>query len=273
MSIANPAPLICPVCRQPLLREPRRWLCASGHSFDIAREGYVNLLPVQHKHSREPGDRPEMVLARRAFLEAGHYAPLRDAIVAMLAPLSAGCLLDIGCGEGAYTRAFAAVAATVIGLDIAKPAVQLAAKRDKAITWIVGSGAILPVAETSVDVITSLFTPLHVGEMQRVLAPGGSVLIATPDADHLHSLRAGLFDEVRPHEPDKFIAEFAPAFRLAERAAVRVPLTLDGAALRQLLAMTPYVWKARPERRAALEAHEAFETEAAFVVMRFALAR
>lgn len=264
--------IICPLCRQPLDRQPRTWTCASGHSFDVAREGYVNLLPVQHKHSREPGDRPDMVLARRAFLEAGHYAPLRTAIAAMLAPLAAERLLDIGCGEGWYTSAFTAAASEVIGLDIAKPAVQLAAKRHKAITWLVGSGAILPLADASVDVITTLFTPLHIAEMLRVLKPGGSVLIATPAADHLQRVREGLFDEVRAHEPDKFITEFAPAFALAERATVRVPLALDGAALRQLLAMTPYVWKARPERRLSLEANAHFETEAAFVVLRFVVA-
>lgn len=270
-----PVTLICPLCRAPLAREARTWTCANRHAFDVAREGYVNLLPVQHKHSRAPGDRPEMILARREFLEAGHYAPLREAAVEEIAATGARSLLDIGCGEGWYMSAFARAVPEVIGLDIAKPAVQLAARRYRSgsgpadLTWLVGSGALLPLADASVDAIASLFTPLHVAEMARVLAPGGQALIATPAADHLQSLRAGLFDEVRPHEPDKFIAEFAPAFELAGRRTVRVPLSLDNAALKRLLAMTPYVWKARPEKRAALEAHASFETTAAFTLLRF----
>jgi len=262
--------LICPLCRLPLAQAAKVWRCAQGHSFDTAREGYVNLLPVQHKHSREPGDQPEMVVARREFLQAGHYAPLRDAAVAMLAPLAPRAVLDIGCGEGYYTQAFTKIAAEVIGLDIAKPAVQLAAKRFKGPTWLVASGALLPLADSAVDVVASFFTPLHVAEMARVLAPGGQVLLATPAADHLHSVRAGLFDEVRPHEPEKFIATFAPQFQLMAQQTVRVPLVLTQQGLKQLLAMTPYVWKARPEKRSALEAQAGFDTEAAFTLLRFA---
>lgn len=264
--------ILCPLCRLPLDRQPKVWRCASGHDFDVARDGYVNLLPVQHKHSREPGDRPEMITARREFLEAGHYAPLRDAAVACIAALDAkSSLLDIGCGEGYYTRGFASVIPSeVIGLDIAKPAVQMAAKRQRhGVTWLVGSGALLPLADGAVDIVTTLFTPLHVAEIARVLATGGHVLIATPAADHLIGVRAGLFDEVRAHEPDKFIAGFAPAFTLDHRQDVHVPLSLTQASLKQLLTMTPYVWKARPEKRAALEQHTHFETAAAFTLMLF----
>jgi len=261
--------IICPLCRLALDRQPKVWICANRHSFDVAREGYVNLLPVQHKHSREPGDKPEMIVARREFLQAGHYAPLREAAVEMIAALQPSSLLDIGCGEGYYTHALIAPGTDVIGLDIAKPAVQMAAKRFKGVTWLVGSGALLPMADASVDVVMTLFTPLHVSEIARVLVPGGQVLIATPAADHLQSLREGLFDEVRAHEPDKFIAEFAPPFELAARRNVRVPLSLTQSGLKQLLAMTPYVWKARPEKRAALEQQLHFETTAAFTLMRF----
>ena len=95
--------LVCPLCEHPLERGAKTWRCLKGHSFDVAREGYVNLLPVQHKNSREPGDDLQMVTARREFLHAGHYQPLRDAMLEALAPLGARSLLDIGCGEGYYT--------------------------------------------------------------------------------------------------------------------------------------------------------------------------
>lgn len=261
--------LICPICRSPLLSQPKLWRCESGHSFDLAREGYLNLLPVQHKNSRNPGDQPAMLAARREFLVAGHYLPLRDAVLAVIRPLGAGSLLDVGCGEGYYTSAFAAVAGETTGLDIAKPAIQLAARRYRDIGWIVGSGASLPLADASVDLVTTLFTPLHVAQMQRVLKPGGHVLVVTPASGHLHALRQGLFEEVREHEPDKFIAEFDGLFALQDRRELRYPLHLTQVALKQLLLMTPYVWKARPALRAALESRQHLVTEAAFSLMLF----
>jgi 23S rRNA (guanine745-N1)-methyltransferase len=261
--------LVCPLCRGALVCQPPTWRCANNHCYDVAREGYVNLLLVQQKHSPEPGDSAESLAARRAFLEAGHYGPLRDALLTMLAPLAVGTLLDLGCGEGWYTSAFPAIAREVIGLDIAKPGIRLAAKRYPGITWVVGSGAALPVEDASLDVICCLFTQLHIDEMQRALKAGGHVLVVTPAADHLWSLRAGLFDEVLAHEPDKFLAGFAERFELVGRNEVRAPLSLGNAELRQLLAMTPYVWKARPERRAALEAREQLDSTAAFSLLLF----
>jgi 23S rRNA (guanine745-N1)-methyltransferase len=260
---------ICPLCRSPLQTDPQIWRCAQGHSFDVAREGYVNLLPVQHKHSREPGDNADMVLARRAFLQAGYYQPLRQAAAALLAPLQARVLLDIGCGEGYYSGAFRAAVPTVIGLDIAKPAVRLAAKRFRDISWLVGSAALLPLADDALDVVSSLFSPLPVGEMQRVLNARGHVLVVTPAAEHLWSIRERLFDQVRAHEPDKFLAAFDAQFELVQRQQLRFPLQLSQPSLRQLLLMTPYAWKAKPDKRAALETAADFATEAAFTLLLF----
>lgn len=262
-------PFRCPLCRQALTPGAKVWSCPAGHSFDVAREGYVNLLPVQRKASREPGDTADSLRARRQFLQAGHYQGLREAVVALLAPLQAHCLLDIGCGEGYYTSALGSVAQEVVGLDIAKPGIQLAARRFRDITWLVGSGAQLPVADASLDLVTHLFTHLHLDELRRVLQPGGHTLVVTPGPEHLHALRAALFDEVRPHVPDKFLPGFEDGFELNEQQSVRFPLDLDRDSLQQLLQMTPYTWKARPERRMALEARESLQTEASFSLLLF----
>ncbi len=262
-------PILCPLCRLVLDPQTSTWRCAQGHAFDVAREGYVNLLLVQNKSSPEPGDSAEMVQARREFLGADHYRPLRDAVLALLAPLRPRSVLDTGCGEGYYTGAFTALTPDVIGVDIAKPAIRLAAKRYRDITWLVASGAALPLADGAMDVVCNMFTQIHLAEMLRVLAPRGHVLVVTPAADHLQSLRAELFDEVRAHEPEKFMAEFESAFEALPTQEVRVPLTLTQQALRQLLAMTPYVWKAKPGKRAALESRESFATEAAFTLLLF----
>lgn len=259
----------CPLCQSPLARTDRSWRCTHGHAFDEAREGYVNLLPVQHKRSRAPGDNDAMVRARRDFLEAGHYLPLRAAVTAMLQPLAARTLLDIGCGEGWYTTVLCDAVPQVVGLDIAKEAVRLAAKRDARATWLVASAARLPLADASIDVVTSLFSPLPAAEIARVLVPGGHLLVATPAARHLWSLRATLFDEVRTHEPEKFVASLAPQFTCVQQQAVSFPLQLDGAALANLLTMTPYAWRATAERREALAGLDNFATEASFTLQLF----
>lgn len=270
--------LICPLCHEALQESLQQegtqhsnpvWRCLNNHSFDVAREGYLNLHLVQHKKSKDPGDNPEMVKARRSFLHADYYQPLRDAVIELLQPIQATSLLDIGCGEGYYTSSFRQIIDDVIGLDIAKPAIQLAAKRFKNITWLVGSGAMLPMVSASVDLVSSMFSPLPIAEMTRVLKPEGFVLVVTPAPTHLWSVREGLFDEVQAHEPDKFLAGFEDLFTLDSRQEVSFPLTLSNQALKDLLCMTPYVWKAKPEKRAALELQEQFETAAAFTVFLF----
>lgn len=261
--------ILCPVCRAPLVTGERVWRCGAGHSFDVAREGYINLLPVQHKRSREPGDEPGMVQARREFLDAGHYQPLREALIDELRALRPKRLLDVGCGEGYYTAAFETLAESVLGLDISRAAVRLAARRSRTVTWMVATAAQLPMAEDSIDVLCQLFTPLHPPELARVVAPGGWLVIATPSEDHLQSLREQLFDRVEPHEPLKVRAGLDAAFEPPQTTTLRFPLHLDGAALRQLLQMTPYAWRARPERRAAVAASEALDTEAAFTLLKF----
>jgi 23S rRNA (guanine745-N1)-methyltransferase len=261
--------LICPLCRSALQTHDKTWLCMNGHAFDVSREGYVNLLPVQHKKSLSPGDTADSVAARRRFLSAGHYQPLRDAVARVLRGLSAQRMLDLGCGEGYYTEAMRGEVPLVSGLDIAKPAIQLAARQQKQVTWLVGSAALLPFADASLDVVSSLFSPLPVTEMHRVLKPNGHVLMVTPAPDHLWQVRKGLFEAVRAHEPDKFLQAFHDDFVLSNRQRVEAPLTLSQAALKDLLAMTPYAWKATAERRALLEANEIFQTLAAFDVMLF----
>ena len=207
-----------------------------------------------------------MVQARREFLAAGYYQPLRSTVVDMLKTLQPTCLVDIGCGEGYYTQAMAEWVLDVVGLDIAKSAIKYAAKRDKKTRWLVATGAHLPLADHSADVVTSLFSPLPVEEMARVLKPGGYLLMVTPGADHLGSIRSALFDTLIPHQPDKFLQHLAPRFTLIQREEIRFPLTLSQTALRELLMMTPYAWRAKADQRATVEARESMDTEAEFTI-------
>ncbi|WP_312050719.1 putative RNA methyltransferase [Acinetobacter schindleri] len=261
--------LMCPVCREQLRLNERTWRCDNQHSYDVAKQGYVNLHVVQHKHSKNPGDTPESVQARRAFLSAGHYAPLQQAVIQKIRELRIENLLDIGCGEGYYTDAMQQEVLQCVGVDIAKNAIQVAAKLNKEITWVVGTGATLPVLDESIDLCTSLFSPIPKQEILRVLKPKSYLMVVTPAPQHLYAMREALFEEVKPHEPQKFVGQLQDAFDLVSEQIVEAPMNLPQADLKNLIAMTPYAYKAKPERRLALEQQEQFELMAQYQIYLF----
>lgn len=175
--------LACPLDGDPLTCDSRVWRCPVGHSFDIARQGYTHLLPVQNKRSRNPGDSKDMVAARRTFLNAGFYQPIADAVNRLILADAPGegvlSCLDAGCGEGYYLRQLANAAGErqtleLLGVDISKWAVLAAAKQDKRPAWAVGTNARLPVLSGSVDRVLCLFGFPVYSEFARVLKPGGS---------------------------------------------------------------------------------------------------
>ncbi|MDC4988715.1 methyltransferase domain-containing protein [Acinetobacter baumannii] len=261
--------LMCPVCRQRLELVSKTWRCEQGHSYDIAKQGYVNLHVVQHKHSKNPGDTPESIDARRAFLQGGYYQPLQQAIVHLLKDLKAKMVLDIGCGEGYYTSAMQQVVEQCIGVDIAKNAVQRAAKLNDKVTWVVGTGATLPVIDQSMDVCTSLFSPIPQTEILRVLKDDGYLIVVTPATDHLYAMREALFEQVNPHTPQKFVEQLQDLFELKEQQVIDAPFVLDQQALKNLIAMTPYAYKASSERRMQLEQKAHLQVTASFQIYLF----
>ncbi|MEN8406880.1 putative RNA methyltransferase [Acinetobacter seifertii] len=261
--------LMCPVCRQRLELVNKTWRCDQGHSYDIAKQGYVNLHVVQHKHSKNPGDTPESVDARRAFLQDGYYQPLQQAVVALLKQLKAKSVLDIGCGEGYYTSAMQDAVEQCVGVDIAKNAVQRAAKLNHNVTWVVGTGATLPVIDRSMDACTSLFSPIPQAEILRVLKDDGYLIVVTPATEHLYAMREALFEQVNPHTPQKFVEQLQDLFELKEQQTIDAPLLLDQEALKNLIAMTPYAYKASPERRMQLEQQSQLEVTASFQIYLF----
>ena len=261
--------LMCPVCRQALTLDGKNWRCAQAHSYDVAKQGYVNLHVVQHKHSKNPGDTPESVQARREFLSGGFYQPLQRAVVEIIQQLKIQRLLDIGCGEGYYTSAMQSVVEQCIGVDIAKNAVQRAAKLNPQVTWVVGTGATLPVLDRSIDLCSSLFSPIPKAEILRVLKQDGYLLVVTPAVQHLYAMREALFEQVNPHAPDKFVEQLKDAFELVTASVVESKFTLDSSQLKNLIAMTPYAYKAKAERRMALEDRVNFDLTASFQIYLF----
>ncbi|MER0044214.1 putative RNA methyltransferase [Pseudomonas sp. MGal98] len=257
--------LSCPICQAPLAAVDNGVACPANHRFDRARQGYLNLLPVQHKNSRDPGDNAAMVEARRRFLDGGHYAPL----AARLAQLAAGYApqrwLDIGCGEGYYTAQIAEALPEADGyaLDISREAVKRACKRAPQLNWLIASMARVPLADASCGLLASVFSPLDWQEAKRLLAPGGGLLRMGPTREHLMELRQKLYDEVRDYDDQKHLELIPPGTHLAHSETLSFRLLLDTPQARaDLLAMTPHGWRASAERRAAVIA-ESFEVTVA----------
>jgi 23S rRNA (guanine745-N1)-methyltransferase len=269
--------LRCPVCAKDLLAGPKNYACEAGHSFDIARQGYVNLLLSSQMPSKAPGDSAAMLADRRAFLDADHYLPLRDCVGRQLDRLQAerGGLqvLDLGCGEGYYTAAFAqeppATERQVYGLDIAKPALAIAAKRSKAVTWCVGTSRALPFHDRSLDVVLNIFCRPHIAETRRVLKENGVLLLAGPGVDHLEELRAVLYDNVVKQDSHSAEEILAGGFELRHTETLRYEFTVEGAAIGQLARMTPHYWRAPQAGRQRLEALTTLTLQAEFVVQEF----
>ena len=249
--------LACPLDGAPLRRQDAAWKCPAGHSFDIASQGYIHLLPVQNKRSRDPGDSKEMVAARRRFLDAGHYQRIADAarraVLAESAPGTTVRCLDAGCGEGYYLRQLAAGNEarhlSPIGLDISKWAVLSAAKQDKRMTWVVGSNANLPVPTAALDRVLCMFGFPVYAEFARVLKTGGLLLQVDAGPDHLRELRETIYPTLKAERttptaiPDGFTPDTTES--------IRYSLDLVGQAqIADLLAMTPHLYRATAEGRA-----------------------
>lgn len=257
--------LACPICQAPLTAVDNGVACPANHRFDRARQGYLNLLPVQHKNSRDPGDNAAMVEARRRFLDGGHYAPLAARLAELAASYKPQRWLDIGCGEGYYTAqiAEALVDADGYALDISREAVKRACKRAPQLNWLVASMARVPLADASCGLLASVFSPLDWQEAKRLLAPGGGLLRMGPTREHLMELREKLYDEVRDYDDSKHLELIPPGMHLAHSETLSFRLLLETEQARaDLLAMTPHGWRASAERRAAVIA-ESFEVTVA----------
>lgn len=258
--------ILCPVCGSFLEKQERSFCCGNRHSFDIARQGYVNLLPVQQKHSLNPGDTPQQVRSRREFLDGGFYAPIADTLCQLAKKhRCSGPILDAGCGEGYYSaRLKDALQAELVGLDISKEAVRYAAGRYKDALWLCGTAAHLPVADNSIGLLTSLFAVTLPEEFLRVLRPDGAFIQVLAAADHLLGLKSIIYPQLTD-KPKDSIPQL-PGFTLVESVPVRFSFTAEGQQVQNLLAMTPHIYRISAEGLARLQQVERLTDTASCVV-------
>ena len=235
--------LVCPVCGEKLNQEGKRFACGAKHSFDMARQGYLNLLVVQQKHSRNPGDTREQVLSRREFLEAGYYAPIVDTLMETARELDVhGQILDVGCGEGYYSARLAdALESPLLGLDISKEAVRCAAAKYKGKQWLCATAAHIPVEDESVSLLTSLFAVTLPEEFHRVLKQDGWYFQVLAAQDHLLGLKGIIYDQLNFKEKDT-VPQLS-GFSLVKSVPIRFSFTVAGKQVQNLFSMTPHVFR------------------------------
>ncbi len=260
MNIKKQDNLACPIDGAKLTQQDNQLVCANGHTFDIARQGYINLLPVQHKRSKQPGDSKAMVLARTQFLNSGVYRPiatrLAELVLTQLNPGGNYCLLDAGCGEGYYLDAvFDSLnysddfhSLSFIGVDISKDAIIQSSKRNKHICWIVGTNRQLPVENESVDMILCLFGFLSADGFKKALKPGGRIIVVDPGPDHLKELREIIYKEVKKGDLKHFLRTEIPGFSLVSSEKLEFKEKIVGnEQINNLLVMTPHFYRASKE--------------------------
>ncbi len=267
---------VCPVCHTGLRQVDAALKCANGHSFDIAGEGYVNLLL-----QKRSGDAKEMLRARRSFLERGFYAPLSDAVNELVhtylldvsKPLH---ILDAGCGEGYYLDRLQNALAPLqngcyIGLDVSKEAIRMAAKRYRQLLFVVADvKQRLVLADGVIDAILNIFAPRNAGEFARVTIAGGTLIVVIPNPEHLLRLRTALGLLGMEEQKQQHVKEqFAGAFELVASTTIAYSMHLNKEEIEQVVMMTPNYWHLSDEMRDAMQKMEEIETEAAFTALVF----
>ncbi|RCW23775.1 23S rRNA m(1)G-745 methyltransferase [Vibrio parahaemolyticus] len=262
----------CPLCHQALALNEKTFKCENNHQFDLAKEGYVNLMPAHHKRSKDPGDNKEMMQARRRFLEGNYYNPMRQEVAQLCAKYTEGTdhqLLDIGCGEGYYTDQVQKTIqtqtddATIYGLDISKVAIRYAAKRYTQCHFSVASSHRLPFSNESLDAILRIYAPCKAEELQRVVKENGVVITVTPASRHLYQLRERIYQDVRLHSEEP---EHIEGYELEHQQHLNYVMNLKNGAAFDLLQMTPFAWKATDALREKLKSATLYQCEADFML-------
>jgi 23S rRNA (guanine745-N1)-methyltransferase len=279
----------CPLCKLPLqthqVDAPERllktWSCENNHSFDKAKQGYVNLLPVQNKRSKMPGDDIEMVAARTTFFARKPYAPLvrrlaelinsmdahnTDGVFAPHNPFDVANtpvnIYDSGCGEGYYLEAlsmllsntelaYKSVQYSFSGHDISKPAVVAAAKRNQDKQLVVASTINIPVLDRSQDIILQVFAPACAAQYARVLHSNGVVITVDPAPKHLFELKKLIYEKPERHQKHHAVLS---GFEIREQHYLDFSVALNSAEIRlALLQMTPFFWKTNEKQRSLIQ--------------------
>lgn len=258
---------LCPKCKSKLIKKDKSYICKEGHQYDIAKEGYVNLVLANQKNSKEPGDPKESLQSRRAFLNAGYYEALSDALNTVVTNyIPSGTFLDAGCGVGYYLERLMAACPNLsyYAIDIAKEGVKMTSKRNKRAHCSVASIFHLPFADHSFDGLMSVFCPYSAEEFSRVIRDHGYVISVTPGRRHLYEMKEIVYEH--PYENDELGYKLND-FDCVERIKVTKEIVLQSKEdIEALWTMTPYVHKTSREDTQKLYKYDTISTTIDFLI-------
>jgi len=230
----------CPICQESMtIQEQGRMVCLANHSFDIAKQGYINMLThgAASKYSKE------LFESRKMVIDSGIYDEVEDKIIELIAP--AQTVLDTGCGEGSHlARIMAEKKGIGVGIDIAKEGILAASRHYPEQIWCVGDLAKSPFEKSSFDAILNILSPANYEEFKRLLTPGGCVVKVVPQSGYLHELREQLYADSNKesYSNDQIVARFKESFMdvSVKRITYTIPLAIE--LVPALLEMTPMGW-------------------------------
>ena len=258
--------LICPKCKNELCLSGKSLVCQNNHCYDLAKEGYVNLLST-NKSGSLIGDNRDMAISRRDFLNKGYFSSLAEALKNELGSLKLSYprVLDICCGEGYYSSyLIERCQGKYWGFDISKEMIRLAAKRKSKVTYFVANMTDIPINSECIDFAFHLFAPFYESEFYRVLKNGGILISVTPGKDHLFSLKKVLYDT--PYQNDEAPPQ-TNNLNLIEQKKVFSRIFLDSNDdIQSLFKMTPYYYHTSDENKKRLEVLNSLETEIDFTL-------
>lgn len=243
---ASATAFACPICQENLTLVETSLKCCNRHSFDFAKFGYVNLAP-QIKQSANYDK--ENFQNRQQILEAGFYQAILEVVSDLLSSSkNAKTILDIGCGEGFYSRKLQESHSekTFYAFDISKDSVQIAAKSEPnwAVNWFVGDLARLPIKDASMDILLDIFSPANYGEFRRVLSKDGILIKIIPTENHLKEIRQKVQDQLtnKDYSNQDIKEHFQEHFTILSNQTASLTKTITAEQLQALLSMTPLLF-------------------------------
>ena len=222
--------ILCPICKNELIKKDNSYKCINNHNYDIAKQGYVNL---NMHNSQNTGDNTEMINARSNFLNNGYYSFLLDEINKHLNIDDK--LIDLACGEGYYTSKF--ICEDKVGIDLSKQGLKIASKNDSSTTYLLNSIFHNPLEDKCADKIITIFAPIAKQEIVRLLKDDGKFILVKPDANHLFELKKAIYDNPYLNEIENIEIE---GLSLENEIKISNSATLNNQDIQNLFMMTPY---------------------------------
>lgn len=248
--------ILCPVCKNELTKIGYSYKCIHNHSFDIAKQGYINL---NMHNSQSTGDNVEMINARKNFLSKGYYSFLLDEVNKFISKEDS--LIDLACGEGYYTSKF--IAQDKIGIDLSKQGLKIASKNDASTTYLLNSIFHNPLQDKCTDIITTIFAPIAKQEIVRLLKDDGSFILVKPNEKHLYELKQVIYDNPYLNEIENIRID---GMYLDKQIQIENKATLNNEDIHNLFMMTPYYNTTSPTDKEKLNHIDSLNITFAFII-------